>query len=189
VRRNLTGRSTRTRTGKAPHAVRGSIRRAAPCRCVPVNSDVMAQAVEMKLASERSRPARWLRPLLSSFAVAVSRPCASLASRTAVGVRAGRPREPSGALRPGPTLRTADALWAVSASSPSLKDVNVGPLSFARRCARRVVCVGISSLRPQARPSHNRSVETDTQPQGAASRIWKFCISRRLAAGCGSPSR
>jgi len=40
----LTGRSTRTRTGKAPQAVRGSIRLVAPsCLCVLVNSDVRQQ--------------------------------------------------------------------------------------------------------------------------------------------------
>jgi len=36
----LTGRSTRTRTGSAPHGVWTSLRRAAHCRPVPVNSDV-----------------------------------------------------------------------------------------------------------------------------------------------------
>ena len=40
VRCDLTGRSTRTRSGIAPQAVPGSIRPAAQCRCVPVNSDV-----------------------------------------------------------------------------------------------------------------------------------------------------
>lgn len=36
----LTGRSTRTRTGKVPQDVCSPTRLAAPCRCVPVNSDV-----------------------------------------------------------------------------------------------------------------------------------------------------
>lgn len=41
----LTSRSTRTRSGIAPQAVRGSIRLAAQCHCVPVNSDVRPQHV------------------------------------------------------------------------------------------------------------------------------------------------
>jgi hypothetical protein len=36
----LTGRSTRTRSGIAPRSVLVSVRLAAQCRCVPVNSDV-----------------------------------------------------------------------------------------------------------------------------------------------------
>jgi len=40
----LTGHSTRIRTGKAPRAVRGSIRLPAPHRCVPVNSNVRPHA-------------------------------------------------------------------------------------------------------------------------------------------------
>ena len=36
----LTGRSTRTRSGIAPRSVLVSVRLAAQCRCVPVNSNV-----------------------------------------------------------------------------------------------------------------------------------------------------
>lgn len=38
--RKLANHVTQREFGKAPQAVRGSIRLAAPCRCVPVNSDV-----------------------------------------------------------------------------------------------------------------------------------------------------
>jgi hypothetical protein len=55
----LTGRSTRTRSGIAPRAVRGSIRLAAECHCVPVTSNLRAQ-----LDSARNHLVRLWRHLL-----------------------------------------------------------------------------------------------------------------------------
>lgn len=53
----------RTRTGKPPQAVRGSIRLVAPCRCVPVNSNVERQLSINAQRQQRvgSRPPRTVR--------------------------------------------------------------------------------------------------------------------------------
>src|SRR6185295_18279356 len=52
--RGLTGRSTRTRSGKAPRAAWVIMRLAAPCRCVPVNSDVRRhEALRLRVAQTR----------------------------------------------------------------------------------------------------------------------------------------
>ena len=52
------------------------------------------------------------------------------------------------------------------------------------RCVSTIVRIGLAW---EAR--YNESVETDTQRQGAARRVGKSYAPRRLAAGCGSPSR
>jgi len=46
-----TGRSTRTRSGIAPRGVLVSIRLAAQCRCVPVNSDYKGFPIFVKQIS------------------------------------------------------------------------------------------------------------------------------------------
>ncbi len=85
----ITGRSTWTRTGKAPQAVRKSIRLAAPCRFVPDNSSVerplsrlangcfgSATAVYMPAALVRSQPQAGIARISGSVA-----PSQTLSSR------------------------------------------------------------------------------------------------------------
>src|SRR5215210_2273843 len=62
--RRLTGRSTRTRSGIGPRGLLVSVRLAAQCRCVPVNSDVRPH-MEIRLGSPADAEA--VAEIISNF--------------------------------------------------------------------------------------------------------------------------
>ena len=120
------------------------------------------------------------RPSLAALAVGAVAPRAHSASRTAAGLAAVVVPAPSAAVHPDLALRTT--------ARPQAGGFELSAQS-AGRSASRMHGVSLLRLRPLAISSHNRSVETDTQRQGVARRRGRSYAPRRLAAGCGSPSR
>jgi len=168
--------------------VRGSIRLAAPCRCVPVNSDVMPRAADLRFLLRQLRGSGMPRPLPGPFVERLAS-CASRAPRTAPGSRVAARQSPSRTLRPVGTFRTAVGPAQVVDRTLSLA-LRRGEDSFASGCCAASARGGSTSrVQPPERQWHNRSVDTDAQRQGAAQRRLRSCAARRLAAGRRSPLR
>jgi hypothetical protein len=138
-----------------------SVRLAAQCRWVPVNSDVMRQAVEMQVASQTWVAAGKSRPSSASLAAHVLGSRVRFVSRTIGGSHAVLHQMPPEPERLDQVLRTA-----VRAQACLFERA-------ARRSGGGAVLEGDASLtRPRnlAAPGHNRSFDTDAQVLQCASR-------------------
>ena len=173
-------RSTRTRTGSAPRGARVIVHLAARCRRVPVNSNVMHHLAEMQVCWEATVVAGRPRPSSASCAARAGRARLVSASRTRAEDAAALVQAPSRAERPDLALGSAVRIQACLSA-------RTAPRSHRGASPER--SASFMRPRPLALAWHNRSVETDTQRQGATRRGWESCTSRRPAAGCRSPSR
>ena len=146
----------------ATRSVLVSVRPAAQCRCVPVNSNVMRRLAEMQVTSHAPAVAGKPRPSLASLAVHVRAACVRFGSRTTAALCSVPGQRPSEAvcLARGLGRRVRSLACLSGQSAPCL---HRGVLLDGR--------ASITSPRPLATPLHNRSVEADTQQLGAARRV------------------
>ena len=176
----LTKRWRRTPSGRAP---RGAVGNHAPRGALPLGAahlHVMHHIAEMQVCWEATVVAGRPRPSSASCAARAGRARLVPASRTRAEDGAALVQASSRAERPDLALGSAVRIQACLSA-------RTAPRSHRGASPER--SASFMRPRPLALPWHNRSVETDTQRQGATRRSGKSCTSRRPAAGCRSPSR
>ena len=157
MRCDLTSRSTRTRCCKAPRAVQVSVRLAAPCSSVPVNSNVMRQLAEKITFSEA--PARAGSPCPSS----ARRAGLGAGSRTTARLWPVADRAVPVAGRLARALNRQCRFAAVAHSTPSQAGL-IRRRAFGQvRCGRYKACASILTPHALHNPWHNWPVDTDAQ--------------------------
>jgi hypothetical protein len=144
--------------------VRGSIRLAAPCRCVPVNSDVMPQSAEFlvfrpQCKHESPRPVRRLASReRRTRALRAPRAAVGCSSRRFVGSRqrcaSGEGSEPM-------------SVWG-HCDVERRRRHPAGPEVCARSECRCPAASGgsLKRVRPVHRPWHNMAIDTDVLSAG-----------------------